>query len=48
MTDRVHKGVLFMPFHFSEASANSLTGVFLDPRTKMPEFKYVAVGMSKP
>lgn len=47
ITNRVHKGVLFMPFHFSEAPANALTGVFLDPRTKMPEFKFVAVGMSK-
>lgn len=47
ITDRVGKGVLFMPFHFSEAPANVLTGVFLDPRTKMPEFKYITVRMSK-
>ncbi|MBN2060089.1 MAG: molybdopterin-dependent oxidoreductase [Deltaproteobacteria bacterium] len=47
ITDRVSKGVLFMPFHFSETSANTLTGVFLDPRSKMPEFKNIPVRMSK-
>lgn len=46
ITDSVDEGVLFMPFHFSEEQANALTGVFLDPRAKMPEFKYVAVKIS--
>lgn len=47
ITDRVNKGVLFMPFHFYETPANALTGIFLDPRAKMPEFKYVPVRLSK-
>lgn len=47
ITDRVSKGMLFIPFHFSEGPANALTGVFLDQRTKMPEFKYVPVRILK-
>lgn len=38
----VPKGVLFVPFHFSEAGANVLTGQALDPQSKIPEFKITA------
>jgi formate dehydrogenase major subunit len=35
--------VLFMPFHFREASANLLTNTALDPIAKIPELKVCAV-----
>ena len=39
VTDKVGKGVIFMPFHFAEAAANVLTNSALDPVSKIPEFK---------
>jgi formate dehydrogenase alpha subunit len=42
LTLDVPKGVLFVPFHFSEACANVLTGQALDPQSKIPEFKVTA------
>ena len=39
VTDRVKKGVIFMPFHFAEAAANILTNSALDPVSKIPEYK---------
>ncbi len=42
VTDRVQKGVIFMPFHFAEAAANLLTNRAVDPVSKIPEFKVCA------
>jgi predicted molibdopterin-dependent oxidoreductase YjgC len=36
-------GVVFIPFHFSEAAANLLTIDALDPQAKIPEYKACAV-----
>jgi len=43
ITDRVDKGMVFMPFHFLEARANLLTNPALDPIAKIPEYKVCAV-----
>ncbi len=43
ITDRVERGIVFIPFHFVEAAANVLTNPTLDPRAKIPEFKVCAV-----
>ncbi|RMG66496.1 MAG: formate dehydrogenase subunit alpha, partial [Nitrospirae bacterium] len=44
LTDRVEKGVVFIPFHFKEAAANVLTdSKALDPLCKIPELKVCAV-----
>jgi len=40
------KGVVFLPFHFSECAANILTNPALDP-TGMPEFKVCSVKVEK-
>ncbi|MBU8849446.1 MAG: molybdopterin-dependent oxidoreductase, partial [Desulfobacterales bacterium] len=37
ITDRVKKGVVFMPFHFEEAKVNKLTNPAYDPIAKIPE-----------
>ncbi|SPD76263.1 Formate dehydrogenase subunit alpha [uncultured Desulfobacterium sp.] len=47
VTDRVTKGVVFMPFHFAESSANVLTNTVLDPVCKIPELKVCAVRLEK-
>jgi len=47
VTERVKKGVVFIPFHFSEAAANILTNSALDPIAKIPEFKVCAVSLEK-
>ena len=41
--ENVQKGVCTMPFSFYEAAANLLTNDALDPRGKIPEFKFCAV-----
>ena len=38
----VPAGVIFIPFCFAEAAANTLTNPALDPFGKIPEFKYCA------
>ncbi|MCL5789496.1 MAG: formate dehydrogenase subunit alpha [Candidatus Thermoplasmatota archaeon] len=43
VTDRVPKGIVFVPFHYDEARVNRLVGKALDPMSKIPEFKVVAV-----
>jgi formate dehydrogenase alpha subunit len=47
ITPRVDKGVVFIPFHFVEASANVLTAANVDPLAKIPEFKVSAVRITK-
>ena len=47
VTDKVKKGVLFTPFHFSEEPANALTGYHFDPVSKMPELKYSTVRIER-
>ncbi len=39
VTPNIMKGIIFVPFHFSECSANKLTNPVLDPYAKMPELK---------
>ncbi len=48
LTDRVERGLVFIPFHFKEAAANVLTDSrALDPLCKIPEFKVCAVNVEK-
>jgi len=47
VTEKVGKGVIFMPFHFAEAAANELTNSALDPVSKIPEFKVCAARIEK-
>ncbi len=39
-------GSVFVPFHFREAGANTLTTDHLDPDGKIPEFKFCAVHLA--
>jgi formate dehydrogenase alpha subunit len=43
VTEKTTVGVVFIPWHFSEAAANLLTNDALDPQAKIPEFKACAV-----
>jgi len=43
ITARIRPGVVFIPFHFAEAAANTLTNSALDPDSGIPEFKVCAV-----
>lgn len=49
ITDKIKKGVIFLPMHWGKilqgdfARTNNLTGNSLDPVSKQPDFKYVAV-----
>ena len=45
MTENVPPGLVFVPFHFSEAVANAITNPALDPNCGMPEYKVCAVKM---
>jgi formate dehydrogenase major subunit len=45
--DREHRGAVFIPFHFREASANLLTTDTLDPDGKIPGFKFCAVRVER-
>ena len=38
----IPEGVVFVPFCYAEAAANTLTNPALDPVGKIPEFKYCA------
>ena len=40
-------GSVFVPFHFREAGANTLTTDALDPDAKIPEFKFCAVKLER-
>ena len=43
VTRAIRPGVVFIPFHYSEAAANALTNSALDPIAKIPEYKVCAV-----
>ena len=47
VTDRISRGVVFIPFHFAECAANTLTATSLDPEAKIPELKVCAVNVCK-
>lgn len=47
VTDKVGRGVLFLPIHFGENPANVLTNPACDPVAKIPEFKVGAVNIRK-
>ena len=40
-------GTVFVPFHFAQAAANTLTNAALDPISGIPEFKVCAVKIEK-
>jgi len=47
LTNRSAEGLVFVPFHFTEAAANILTNDALDPHAKIPEYKVAAVKILK-
>jgi len=47
ITSRCTSGVVFIPFHYSEAAANLLTGAFVDPDSGIAELKTCAVRLEK-
>ena len=47
VSERPARGVIFVPFHFSESPANMLTINALDPIAKIPEYKVCAVRVEK-
>jgi len=47
VSDMVKPGLLFVPFHFVENSANILTNSAFDPVAKIPEFKVCAAKIEK-
>ncbi len=47
VTKHISRGIVFLPFHFWESAANTLTShEHLDPIVKIPEFKVSAVSVS--
>ena len=47
LSNKVKPGLLFVPFHFAENSANILTNSAFDPAAKIPEYKVCAVKIEK-
>ena len=47
LDDGLPDGVVFMPFCYAEAAANTLTNPALDPESKIPEYKFAAVGVER-
>jgi formate dehydrogenase alpha subunit len=47
ITPRVPEKVVFVPFHFTEARANVLTQMALDPVAKIPEYKVSAIRVER-
>ncbi|MGC8812639.1 MAG: formate dehydrogenase subunit alpha [Candidatus Aenigmatarchaeota archaeon] len=47
ISERVSKGILAIPNHYSEKKANKLTSPILDPVSKIPAFKYCNVKIEK-
>jgi len=46
--DAVPSGLIFIPFCYAEAAANTLTNPALDPFGKIPEFKFCAARLEIP
>ena len=47
VSQKTNPGVVFIPFHFSEAAANLLTIDALDPEARIPEFKACSVSITR-
>jgi len=47
VNDRCEKGIVFVPFHYSEAAVNRLTNPVFDPVANIPEYKVSAVRIKK-
>jgi len=47
ISERVKKGVVAVPNHYSEAAVNKVIGPFLDPVSKIPAFKFCNVKVGK-
>jgi predicted molibdopterin-dependent oxidoreductase YjgC len=47
ITDRIGRGVVFIPLHFVENAANKLTNAARDPITRTPEYKVCAVNLAR-
>ncbi len=47
ITERCDKGIVFIPFHYSEAAVNRLTNPAIDPVANIPEYKVCAVKIEK-
>jgi predicted molibdopterin-dependent oxidoreductase YjgC len=47
ITERCNKGIVFIPFHYSEAAVNRLTNPAIDPVANIPEYKVCAVKIEK-
>jgi formate dehydrogenase major subunit len=47
VTRLIRPGVIFIPFHFAEPSANILTNPALDPEAKIPEYKVAAAAIGR-
>jgi len=47
ISEKCDKGVVFIPFHYSEAAVNRLTGTAIDPVANIPEYKVSAVKIKK-
>ncbi len=47
VTGRSPRGTVFVPFHFAEAAANTLTLDRVDARAKIPDYKNSAVKVEK-
>jgi formate dehydrogenase alpha subunit len=47
ISEKCGQGVVFIPFHYSEAAVNRLTNAKFDPIAKIPEYKVCAVKIEK-
>jgi formate dehydrogenase alpha subunit len=47
LSERMERGMIFIPFHFVESAANRLTNPAFDPIAKIPEFKVCAVKIER-
>ncbi|MDT8273700.1 MAG: molybdopterin dinucleotide binding domain-containing protein, partial [Desulfomonilia bacterium] len=47
VNDRCDEGVVFIPFHFTEAAVNRITNPVFDPVANIPEYKVCAVNIEK-
>lgn len=47
VTEKMPEGVIFVPFHYAEAPANTLTNNAVDPVSGVPEFKVSAARVSE-